>query len=165
MAQQIDDTFKSQWNDNDTYKSRYNLKYDVSETTRIANDIREASRSLSVNVTDMTFNLDSFVSALEEVQVAVKEQSLAEKFLGWLKYLLKAVVSIVAAVCSPIATLLSRVGPKSRYLTSAVSTLRRAAAEFCRVDPGAFSEYYPSPARTEAIDSLTQRMSLRASTP
>jgi hypothetical protein len=141
MAQQIDYTFKSQWNDNDTSKSRYNLKYDVSETTRIANDIREASRSLSVNVTDMTFNLDSFVSALEEVQVAVKEQSLAEKFLGWLKYLLKAVVSIVAAVCSPIATLLSRVGPKSRYLTSAVSTLRRAAAEFCRVDPGAFSEH------------------------
>ncbi|KAI0273902.1 hypothetical protein BGY98DRAFT_109179 [Russula aff. rugulosa BPL654] len=140
MAQQIDDTFKSQWNDNDTSKSQYNLKYDVSETTRITNDIREASRSLSVNVTDMTFNLDSFVSALEEVQVAVKEQSLAEKFLGWLKYLLKAVVSIVAAVCSPIATLLSRVGPKSRYLTSAVSTLRRAANEFCRVDPENESE-------------------------
>jgi len=144
MAQQIDDTFKSQWND-DASKSRYNFKYDVSETTRIANDIRAASRSLSVNVTNMTYSLESFVSALEDVQVAVKERSLAEKLLGWLKYLLKAllraVASIVAAVCSPIATLLSRVEPNPQYLASAVSTLRKAAAEFCRVDPGAFSEH------------------------
>jgi hypothetical protein len=144
MAQQIDDTFKSQWND-DASKAQHNFKYDVSETTRIANDIRGASRSLSMNVTNMTYSLDSFVSALEEVQVAVKERSLAEKFLGWLKYLLKAVVSIVAAVCSPIATLLSRVEPKPQYLTSAISTLRKAAAEFCRVDPGAFSEHITLP--------------------
>jgi hypothetical protein len=144
MAQQIDDTFKYQWN-TDASKSQYNFIYDVSETTRIANDIRDASRSHSTNVTNMTYNLDSLVSALEELQVAVKERSLAEKFMGWLKYLLKAVVSIVAAVCSPIATLLSRVEPKPRHLTSAASTLQKAAAEFCRVDPGAFSEHITLP--------------------
>ena len=144
MAQHIEDTFK--WDD-DASKSQHNFKYDVSETTKIANNIREASCSLSTNVTNMTFDLESFVSVLQEVQVAVKERSLADKLLGWLRYLLKAIVSIVAAVCSPIATLLSRVEPKPQYLTSAVSTLRKAAAEFCRVDPGAFSEHITLPCK------------------
>jgi hypothetical protein len=77
MAQRIDDASESQ----------YNSRYDDSETTRIANDISEASRSLSINVTDMMNNLDSFVSVLEEVQVTVKkEPSLVERILGWLKY-------------------------------------------------------------------------------
>ena len=131
MAQRIDNASKSQ----------YNLKYDDSETTRIALNIEKASRSLSIFVSRMKDNLKSFVSALEEVQVAVKEQSLAEKFLGWLKYLLKVIVSIVAAVCSPVSSLLSRVEPNPQYLASAVSTLGRAATEFCRVDPGAFSDH------------------------
>jgi hypothetical protein len=131
MAQRIDNVSKSQ----------YDLKYDDSETTRIAINISKISRSLSVNVSTMKDTLKSFASALEEVQVAVKEQSLTEKFLGWLKYLLKAIVSIVAAVCSPISSLLFRVEPSPQYLASGVSTLRRAAAEFCRVDPGAFSEH------------------------
>ena len=131
MAQQIDDASKSQ----------YNLKYDVSETTRIANDISKFSRSLSVNVSRMKDNLKSLVSTLEEVQVAVKERSLAEKLLGWLKYLLKEIVSIVAAVCSPISAVVFRVEPNPQYLTSTVSTLGKAAAEFCRVDPGAFTEH------------------------
>ena len=128
MAQWIDDASKSE--------SMCNLKYDVSETTRIANDISKASRSLSIFVSRMKDNLKSFVSALEEVQVAVKEQSLAEKFLGWLKYLLKAIVSIVAAlvaaVCSPISSLLSRVEPNPQYLASAISTLGKAAALFLK---------------------------------
>ena len=130
MAQQIDDASKSQ----------HKFKYDVSQTTRIANDINSASRSLSFNVSQMKDNLKSFVSALEEVHVAVKEQSLAEKLLGWLKYLLKAIIRIVAAVCSPIPALLSRVEPNPQYLTSAVSTLGKAVAEFCKVDPGALSQ-------------------------
>ena len=124
MAQQIDDALKSQ----------YNFKYDVSETIRIAHDINQASRSLSINVSKMKDNLKSFVSA---VQVAVKEQSLAEKLLGWLK----SIVSIVVAVCSPIPVLLSRVEPKPQYLTSAVSALGKAVAKFCRVNSGAFSEH------------------------
>ncbi|KAI0273904.1 hypothetical protein BGY98DRAFT_936260 [Russula aff. rugulosa BPL654] len=125
MAQRIDNVSKSQ----------YDLKYDDSETTKIAISINKISRSLSVNVSTMKDILKSFASALEEVQVAVKEQSLTEKFLGWLKYLLKAIVSIVAAVCSPISSLLSRVEPNPQYLATGVSTLGRAAAEFCRVDP------------------------------
>jgi primosomal protein N'' len=97
MAQRIDDASKSQ----------YNLKYDYSETTRLANDISEASRSLSIYVTDMKDNLDKFVSVLEEVQVTVKkEPSLAERILGWLKYLFKAIARILATVCPPISALL-----------------------------------------------------------
>src|ERR1700755_3424088 len=73
MAQRIDDASRSQ----------YNLKYDYSETTRLANDISEASRSLSINVRKMNDNLNSLVSVLEDVQVTVKEEpSLAEKVLG-----------------------------------------------------------------------------------
>lgn len=157
MAQQIDDTLNSRRND-DASKSQYKLIYDVSETTRVANDIRETSRSLSKNVTNMTYDLDSFVSALEEVQVAVKERPLAEKLLGWLRYLFKAIMSMIATVCSPI---LSRVEPEPQSLTSALSTLRKASAEFCRVDPGAFSEHITLP--SARADSLMQRRSLRAS--
>jgi hypothetical protein len=127
MAQRIDNASKSP----------YNLKYDDSETTRITNDIREVSHSLSINVTDMAYDLESLMSALEDVQVAVKERSLAGKLREWLKYLLKVIAGIVAAVCSPI----SRVEPEPQYLTFAVSSLGKAVAEVCRVDPGAFSEY------------------------
>jgi hypothetical protein len=82
MAQRIDDASKSQ----------YNLKYDDSETMRLANDISEAADSLSTYVTKMKDNLNSFVSVLEEIQVTVKkEPSLAEQILGWLKYLFKAI--------------------------------------------------------------------------
>ena len=137
MARRIDNASKSQ----------NNLKYDDSETTTIAIKIKTASRSLMIFVSRIEGNLKSFVSALEEVQVAVKEQSLAEKFLGWLKYLLKAIVSVVAAVCSPISSLLSRIEPNPQYLASGVSTLRKAAAEFCRADPGTFSEHIISPCK------------------
>ena len=140
MAQQIDDASKSQRID-DPSKSQYSLKYDVSEPTRIANDINKASLSLSINVSNMKDNLKSFVSTLEEVQVVVKERPLAGKLLGWLKCLLKVIISIVAAVCFPTLALLPRVEPNPQYLTSAVSTLGKAAVEFCRVDPGAFSEH------------------------
>jgi leucyl-tRNA synthetase len=122
-------------------KSQYNLKHDDSETTKITNDIREVSHSLSINVTDMEYDLESFVSALEDVQVVVKERSLADKLREWLKYLLKVIAGIVAAVCFLISTCLSCVEPKPQYLTSAVSTLGKAAAKVYRVDSGAFSEY------------------------
>jgi hypothetical protein len=131
MAQRIDNASKSQ---ND-------LKYDSSETRTIAVNISEASRSLALSVSKMEDSLKSFVSILEEVQVAVKERTLAEKFLGWLEYLLKAIVGIVAAVCSPISSLLSRIEPNPQYVASGVSALGKAAAQFCRVDPGASSEH------------------------
>jgi hypothetical protein len=57
MAQRIDDMSGPQ----------HNFEYDDSETTRLANDIRRASRSLSIHVTKMKDNLGSFVSVLEKV--------------------------------------------------------------------------------------------------
>jgi hypothetical protein len=160
----------AQWID-DASESQYNLRYDGSETTRIANDISEASRSLSINVTDMMNNLDSFVSVLKEAQVAVKKElSLAEQILGWLKYLFKAITRILATVCPPISALLFHSDdPKVQQSAIVVSTLGQAAAIFCVVDSGAFLEHIILPARTGVIDSLMQNprrgKSLRGSTP
>jgi len=125
----------AQWID-DASKSQYDLKYDYSETTRLANDISEASRSLSIYVTDMTYDLDSFVSALKKVQVAVeKEPSWTEWFLGWLKYLLKAIVKIVAIISTPISEALHRhSNPNVRRYALAVTALGHAAAIFCTMD-------------------------------
>ena len=70
MARQIGDASKSQ----------YELKYPLAETTKLAEDIRNTSSSLSTNVERMTYDLESFVSALEKVQVTMqKEQSLAKR--------------------------------------------------------------------------------------
>jgi hypothetical protein len=137
MAQRIDDASKSQ----------YKLKYDGSETTRLANDIREASRSLSIHVTKMKDNLNSFVSALEKIQVTVKKQrSLVERILGWLKSLFKAIARIFATFCDPIsALLLHSAEPKLQESASAASTLRKAAATFFAADSGAFLEHITPP--------------------
>ncbi|KAF8497558.1 hypothetical protein F5888DRAFT_297648 [Russula emetica] len=127
MAQRIEDASNSQ----------YNFTYDDSETTRLANDIREAADSLSIYVTEMKSDLDSFVSFLEEVQVTMEmEPSLAEKILGWLKYLFKAIARILASVCPPIsALLLHSAEPKVQKSAFFVSTLGEAAATFFTVDP------------------------------
>jgi len=122
MAQRVDDASRSQ----------YNLKYDYSETTRLANDISEASRSLSIHVTKMKDNLDKFVAALEKVQVTMKkERSLVERIMGWLKSLFRAIARIFAKYCPPV----------SAVLHSAVSTLGKAAATFCAADSGVFLEH------------------------
>ena len=63
MAQRIDDASESQ----------NNLKYDE-ETARLTNDISEAAESLSIYVTRMKVNLDSFVSSLEGVQITMKKK-------------------------------------------------------------------------------------------
>jgi hypothetical protein len=133
MAQRIDDASKSQ----------YNLKYDYSETTRLANDISEASRSLSIYVTDMMYDLDKFVSVLEEVQVTVKKKpSLGKRILGWLKYLFKVITRILATVCPPVsALLLCSAEPNVQMFAFALSALGKAAAMFCTVDSGAFLEH------------------------
>jgi hypothetical protein len=131
----------------DASKSQYNLEYDYSETTRLANDISEASRSLSINVRKMNENLNSFVSVLEDVQVTAKEEpSLAEKILGWLKYLFKVIARILATVCPLIsALLLQSTELKVQKTAVAVSTLGEAAATFCTADPGAFLEHIVLP--------------------
>ena len=138
-AQRIDDASESQ----------YNLRYDDSETTRLADDISEVSQVLSKHVTDMMHNLASFVSVLEEAQVAMKkEPSLAEQILGWLKYLFNAITRILATVCPPIsALLLHSAEPKVQMYAFALSTLGQAAAIFCTVGSGAFLEHVTFPLR------------------
>jgi hypothetical protein len=125
MAQRIDDASKSQ----------YNLKFDGPETKKLTKDINRASRSLSTYVTQIIYDLDLFVSALEDIQVAVKtEQSLAEHTLRWLKSLLKAVTGILATACPPVF-------PVSPSAAFPISALREAAAKFCTADSGAFLAY------------------------
>jgi hypothetical protein len=114
-------------------KSQYNLKYDGSETTRLAEDISDASDSLSTYVALMKDILDKFVSVLEEVQVTVKkEPSLGERILGWLKYLFQAIARILATVCSSIFTFTSSPEPNKQI---PVSTLEQGVATFCTVGP------------------------------
>ena len=141
MAQRIDDASKSQ----------YNLKYDDSETIQLANDISEASRSLSIHVTRTMYYLDQFVSVLEDIQVAVKKEPLlAEQILGWLKPLFKAIASILATVYPPVPALLPSAEPKRQI---PVSTLAEGAATFCTADPGAFLEHkiIPCKDRTDRL--------------
>jgi hypothetical protein len=133
MAQCIDDATKSQ----------YDLKYDDLETTKLAKKISKASHSLSINVTKMKNDLNLFVSALEEVQIAVKnERSLAEQILRWLKSLFEAITSILTTVYPPNSTLPLSDEPRRQKSAFPVSTLREAAAKFCTADPGAFLEHH-----------------------
>ena len=93
----------------------------------------------------MKDNLDSFVSVLEKIQVTVKkkkERSLAERILGWLKSLFKAITRIFATLFSPISGfLLYSADPRVRESAFAASTLRKAAATFSAADSGAFFEH------------------------
>jgi hypothetical protein len=128
---------------NNASNSESKLEY-CPETTVISEKIDDASNSLSIHVLKMQEHLLSLVSVLEEIQVAVKAQSLTEKLLGWLKYLLKLIVSVVAKVCFALSSLVSRVEPNPKYLSYGISALGKAAANFCKVDPGAFSEHISS---------------------
>jgi hypothetical protein len=138
MAQRIDGASESQ----------NNLRYDYSETTRLANGISAAADELSTYVTKTIDNLNSFVSVLEEVQVTVKKGSLVESvknilrwIWGWLKYLAEAIARIPSAK------------PRGEI---PLSTLEEGAARYCPADSGAFLEHNPPPARSEVIDSLMQ---------
>ncbi|KAH9077658.1 hypothetical protein EDB83DRAFT_2514368 [Lactarius deliciosus] len=114
MAQRIDDASRS-W--------RKGLKYGQ-DTTRLANDINQASRLLSQHVEHMQGNLELFVSALEKMEVE-KTSSKARRILGWLKHLFNALASIfdISSFVLP--------GPFLRPVAHAASTLSRAAAAFC----------------------------------
>jgi hypothetical protein len=116
------------------------LKYG-SDTTRLANDISQASRSLSKHVTQMQGNLRSFVSALEKMEVG-KKTSTARRILGWLKYLFNALASIFA-LGSIVSPFLHSVGPGASTIACAASTLWKAAAAFCEDASGAFLEHFP----------------------
>ena len=152
MAERFDDASKSQ----------YGLKDDDDlETTRLAKDIRNTSRSLLTFVERMTYDLRSFVSILqkEKVQVTVQqEQSLA-----------KQILTIFATLSSSTSdTARHHLDPKIQGSMLANTALGQAASEFCRMNSGAFLEHITPPARTEVIDSLMQNprkgKSLRVST-
>lgn len=152
MAQRIDDASQSR------SQSQTSLRYNA-ETTRLASEINEIAESLSVYVARMKANLDSFVSVLEGMQITVKkEPSLAERILGWVKSLIKAIARVLAIVCPPISALLPH--PVQKF-APAVTALGEAAREFCTADPGAFLEHInPSPARTRSdrlFDTEPQR--------
>jgi hypothetical protein len=139
MAQRIDDASKSQ----------YNLKYDGPEMTKLAKDINKASRSLSTNVTQMTNDLNSFVSALEKAQVTMeKEWSLVERILLWLKSLFKAITTIFAVLYPSISdTLRHHPDPRLRGCALVVTALGQAASVFCAMDSGAFLKHIILPCK------------------
>jgi len=142
MAQRIDDASESQ----------YRLKYEE-KTMSLANDISEASRSLSIYVTKMKDNLNSLVSTLERIQVTVKEErSLVERILGWLESLFKAIARILVIFCPPIsAHLFHSAEPKVQKAAFVVSTLGVAATTFC----AAYSEPQDSAGKvSESLDNL-----------
>ena len=123
MAQRIDDASKFQ----------YNMKYDDSETTRLAKAIGDASSSLSTTVTSMKDGVDLFVSVLQNAQVAMKnERSLAKRILRWLRSLFKVIARILDTGVRPSAE------PKRQKSAVLASTLREAATKFCTADLGAF---------------------------
>jgi hypothetical protein len=138
MAERIDDASRPQ----------STLNYDNSETTTLASNITASAESLSVYVSMMKDDLDSFVSDLEEVQVMLKKElsvqvtakkeSWLEWILGLLKSLFNAIVRFLrlATACIPIPTSLRSTEPRRRP----VSALKQGAAKFCTVNSGAFLE-------------------------
>ena len=137
MAQRIDDASMSQCN----------LKYDGSETKRLARDISKASRSLSTNVTMMEGSLDSFVSTLEGVQVTLKKgRSQEEQVLRSLKSLFK-VIAILTTVSPPISALPPPAESRRQKSMFPDSTLKEAAVKFLNVEPQDGKEY-------ESLDSV-----------
>ncbi|KAH9159502.1 hypothetical protein EDB89DRAFT_2083628 [Lactarius sanguifluus] len=118
MAQRIDDASRSR---------RKGLKYDQ-DTTRLANDINQASRLLSQHVAHMQGNLKSFVSALEKMEV--QKKTTARRILRWLKYLFNALASIFA-LGSIMSIFLDPVAPGVSLIAPAASTLSKTVAAFC----------------------------------
>jgi hypothetical protein len=131
MAQRIDDASKSRFK---------GLNYDVSETSRLANDINQVSRELSLYVTNMIRNLTLLVSVLEKIEVTVlkKERTLARRILGWLKSLFKALARIFVTFGPIISPFLHCVAPGVSGIAPLTSTLWVAASAFCGPASGVY---------------------------
>lgn len=134
MAQWIDDASKS-------WFKRFDC--DESKTIRLAGDISQFSRSLSLHVTNMTKHLSLLVPVLEKT--GVKERTLAERILGWLKSLFKTLARIF------VAPFLRSVAPGVCGNAPASSNLEKRAAFFCGADSGEFLEH-STPYKEEVID-------------
>lgn len=134
MAQRIDDASNSRFT---------GLNYDISETSRLANEISQASRELSTDVMRMRDDLTSFVSTLGEIKVTVRkeEQTLAGRIWGWLKSLSKALARIFITLGPIISPFLHCVAPGVSGIVSVASTLSMAASTFCGSASGAFLEH------------------------
>ena len=141
MAQRMDDMSSSQF---------MGLNYDDSETTRLANDISQASRELSLYVTRMNDNLNSFVSTVEKIQETRKEQTLVEWILEWLKSLFKALARIFVTFGPIITPFLHSIAPNASWVEPAASTLYVAARTFCIATSSAFLEH-TFPCKKEVI--------------
>ncbi|KAH9996306.1 hypothetical protein BJV77DRAFT_1065925 [Russula vinacea] len=109
------------------------FKCDGSETTRLASDINRASLDLSLYVTRMKENLNSFVSTLENIEVSARKerQTLAGWILGWLKSLFKALARIFVSLGTFISPFLRSVAPGTCGIAPAESTLGKGAVAFC----------------------------------
>ena len=127
------------------------LRYGDSAATRLANDIRQAARELSLYVTHMNDNLNSFVSTVEKIQETRKEQTLVEWISGWLKSLLEALARIFITLGPIIIPLIHSIAPESSWVEPATSTLYVAAHMFCLPTSGAFLEH-TFPRKKEVID-------------
>jgi hypothetical protein len=120
---------------NEASRSQHNMQFDDSETTELAKNSSEASRSLSMAVTGVKDGVDLFVSALQNVQVAMKDDRLlADRILRWLKSLFKVIVSILEKPCRPISAVRPPAESKRQKSTILASNLREATAKFCTAD-------------------------------
>jgi hypothetical protein len=111
------------------------LRYGT-DTTKLANDLARASRSLSCHVAQMQSDLAAFVAALEKTEVR-KKPSMARHILRWLKDLFDALASIFA-LGSFVSPFLHSVAPGVGVIALAASALWKAAAAFCGVASGTF---------------------------
>ncbi|KAI9513449.1 hypothetical protein F5148DRAFT_1278821 [Russula earlei] len=126
------------------------LKYG-SDTTRIANDVNKASRTLSWHVAQMQANLSSFVSALEKMEVR-KKRPTAQRILGWLRHLFNALARIFA-LGTFLSPFVHSAAPGVGMIAPAASTLWKAAAAFCGAASGAFSGYAALERKCSTLDA------------
>ena len=138
MARQIGDASLMAQRIDDASSSQYDFEDDHLETTRLAHNIRKASASLATNVENMKYELKTFVSVLRKEKVG----SLVERIVRWLKSLIGVIKTIFATIFSSDSdTDRHRPIPEKSGSRIAETPLGQAAAEFCKVDPGAFLEH------------------------
>jgi hypothetical protein len=113
------------------------LRYDT-DTTKLANEITELSRSLLQHVAQMRADLAAFVDALEKMELKRKKKKRAKwRILGWLKHLFKALAKVFD-LGSFILPLVPFVPPGVDLIASAGSALMRAASALCGAAKGTY---------------------------
>ena len=135
MAQRIDYASKFQYN--------VNAGPDATKLNDFTEDINRASGFLSTNVEKMIFELGSLVSSLKKAQLTVeKERSLAERILGWLKSLFKAISTVSVALTRPISRIVRHHSdPKVEVYALDDTPLRQGASDIWKGESGAFIEH------------------------